>query len=291
MKQASAFARLGIRLGLATLPLLPQGGAADEDLTRTRIVYSIPGMDRVSVQRGLHYVASDKTSLPMDVYAPAGLGASERRPAVVLIHGGPIEPGMTPHEWGIYHSYGELLAASGFVAVTFTHRLYGAEHYARSAGDVSALLETVRARSAAFHLDPDRLAIWGFSGGGPLLSIAFRDPPAYIRAVCSYYGILGLEGGPPVYRQVPAELSPVQQLRKSAGPLPPTLIARGALDDPWLNRTVDAFVAAAIEKNLTLDLLTLPAGHHAFDIRDDDERSRQVIRATVAFLKAQLGLE
>jgi dienelactone hydrolase len=227
----------------------------------------------------------------MDVYMPAGIGAAERRPAVILVHGGPIGPEITPHDWGVFRSYGELLAASGLVAVTFTHRLYGAEDYARSAGELRAVIESVRGRSAAFHVDGDRLALWAFSGGGPLLSVAFGNPPAYVRAVCSYYAILDFEGGPPVYKQVPAALSPLLQLRQGAGPFPPVLIARAALDDPWLNQTVDAFVAAALEKKLTLDLLTLPTGHHAFDIRDDEERSRQVIRATVAFLKAQLGME
>jgi acetyl esterase/lipase len=281
-------------LALAVFGLASLAAAAastDDDITKKRILYSVPGMDRVNVQRGLQYTAADKTTLPMDVYAPAGLGAQERRPAVIFIHGGPIEPGATPHDWGVYRSYGELVAASGLVAVTFTHRLHGAEHFARSAADLVALVESVRSRSAALHVDADRLALWAFSGGGPLLSIAFGRPPAYIRAVCSYYGILDFDGGPPVYKQVPPELSPLQQLRKSSGPLPPTLIARAGLDDPWLNQTVDAFVAASTVKKLTLDLLTLPEGHHGFDILDDHDRTREVIKTTLVFLKTQLGVD
>jgi acetyl esterase/lipase len=288
-------ARAALSIGLVTVGLVtvagPTSGLAQDDFSKKRIVYSVPGMDKVTVQRGLQYTAGDKTALPMDVYVPVGLRADERRPAVILIHGGPIEPGMTPHDWGVFRSYGELLAASGLVAVTFTHRLYGAEHYARSAGEVQAVIDSVRTRSAAFHADGGRLALWAFSGGGPLLSVAFANPPDFVKAVCSYYAILDFEGGPPVYKQVPPELSPLAQLRKGAGPFPPVLIARAAFDDPWLNQTVDAFVAAALEKKLTLDLLTVPTGHHAFDILDDQDRSRQVIGATVAFLKAQLGVE
>jgi dipeptidyl aminopeptidase/acylaminoacyl peptidase len=283
---------LSIGFSIVLLTVLgPACGLGQDDFSKKRIVYSVPGMDKVIVQRGLQYTSADKTTLPMDVYVPPGLGADERRPAVILIHGGPIEPGMTPHDWGVFRSYGELLAASGLVAVTFTHRLYGAEHYTRSAGEVRAVIETVRTRTAAFHVDAGRIALWAFSGGGPLVSVAFANPPDFVKAVCSYYAILDFEGAPPVYKQVPAELSPLTQLRKGAGPFPPILLARAGLDEPFINQSVDAFVAAAVEKKLTLDLLTLPTGHHAFDIRDDEERSRQVIKATVAFLKAQLGVE
>src|SRR5262249_9321015 len=283
-------ARLAFAIGFVTA-FGPAPGLAQDDFSKKRIVYSVPGMDKVSVQRGLQYTAPDKTALPMDVYVPAGLGAAERRPAVILIHGGPIEPGMTPHDWGVFRSYGELLAASGLVAVTFTHRLYEAEHYARSAGEIQAVIDTVRTRSADFHVDGGRLALWAFSGGGPLLSVALGDAPGSIRAICSYYGILDFAAAPPVYAQIPRELSPLELLRQGSGAFPPLRIACAGLDEPWINQTVDAFVGAALEKKLTLDLLTLPTGHHAFDIRDDEERSRQVIRATVAFLKVQLGVD
>jgi len=263
--------------------------SAEDDVTKKRVVLTVPGMDKVSVQRGLRYTAADKTPLPMDVYAPAGLGPEEQRPAVILIHGGPIDPAMSPNEWGVFQSYGQILAASGFVAVAFKHRLYGAEDYPRAAGDVAALIDHARSQSATFKIDGDRIALWAFSGGGPLLSSAFRKPPPYVRAVISYYAMLDFEGGPPVFKTVPPELSPLKQLRPGTGPFPPVLIARVGLDDAWSNAAVDAFVATAHSKNVTLDLLTFPEGHHGFDIFDDQERSREIIRATLAFLKANLG--
>jgi hypothetical protein len=50
--------------GLIQMPVPP-------DDTRTRrIVYSVPGMERVKVQRGLVFRTADGEDLQMDVYAP-----------------------------------------------------------------------------------------------------------------------------------------------------------------------------------------------------------------------------
>jgi acetyl esterase/lipase len=278
-----------VGVGTATSGVLPAIARAQEDFTKKRVVLTVPGMDKVVVKRGLEYTAADKTALPLDVYAPAGLGQAEPLPVVILIHGGPIDAQMLPHEWGQYQSYGQILAASGLVAVAFKHRLYGAADYPRAAGDVAALLEHVRSQGSALGIDGDRIALWAFSGGGPLLSFALRTPLPYVRCVVSYYALLDFEGGPPVYKMVPPELTPLQQLRQAAGPLPPILIARAGEDDAWSNAAVDAFVTAAHTKKVTLDLLTFPAGHHGFDVFDDQERSREIIRATLAFLKAHLA--
>jgi hypothetical protein len=38
-----------------------------------------------------------------------------------------------------------------------------------------------------------------------------------------------------------------------------------------------------------LDLLTHPEGRHGFDILDDDERTRAILRHTVEFLRGRLA--
>src|SRR5262249_34501764 len=44
----------------------------------------------------------------------------------------------------------------------------------------------------------------------------------------------------------------------------------------------------AVAANAPWTLLNVPGGHHAFDVLDDTEESRQAIRATLAFLHAHL---
>jgi acetyl esterase/lipase len=290
-------------LAVALVGLIGATGSAQEparkpapppaDILTRRIVLAVDGMDRV-VRRNLRYRVAGDLQLPMDVYIPPGLPAGARRPAVIFIHGGPMPPDMSPTEWGVYRSYGELAAASGFVGVTFKHRLNALGDYGKAAGDVRALIDHVRAESASLHVDPDRIALWGFSGGGALLGVAFQQRTPYVRCVASYYGILDLReppgsGVPPAVPEAMAsELSPVSVIARSTGPFPPTLIARAELDNPRINQSVDDFVRGALAAGVSLDLLTLPRGQHAFDVLDDTPRSREVIEKTVAFLRANL---
>jgi acetyl esterase/lipase len=283
-----AFLALGVPGASAQDAPKPKPPGAD--VLAKRIVYAVDGMDR-AVRRQLKYQTTDGVSLPMDVYTPPDLKAGEKRPAVVFIHGGPVPPEMEPTEWGVYRSYGELAAASGFVGVTFKHRLNGLADYGRAASDATALLERVRT-DQSLPIDPDRIALWGFSGGPPLLSIALQRPTPYVRCLVSFYGILDLRSAPGDPSQVPepaaSELSPVALVGSRGGPFPPVLIARASKDAPRINESVDAFLKAGIAAGVSVDLLTLPDGRHGFDALDDTARSREVIRRAVAFVKDHL---
>jgi acetyl esterase/lipase len=115
-----------------------------------------------------------------------------------------------------------------------------------------------------------------------------------MRALVAYYGIMDLSfvrHPDPAQRllsdeDVP-EFSPRAYLRDGR-PLPPLLVARAGRDRPQLNESIDAFVADAIAAGASIDLLTHPNGQHGFDSRDDDDRSREIITATLDFLTRRL---
>src|SRR5438445_12472106 len=86
------------------------------------VVLKVPGMDKVKVVQNLKYTKSDDADVLMDVYVPSDLSENEKRPAVIFLHGG-AKTDYTPKDWGVYTSRGCLITASGFVGVTFTHRL------------------------------------------------------------------------------------------------------------------------------------------------------------------------
>ena len=93
---------------------------------------------------------------------------------------------------------------------------------------------------------------------------------------------------PGLTEQTLNDFSPVLALTESKGTIPPILIGRAGLDNASLNSTIDAFVAEALKKNLTIDVSDHAGGHHGFDIRDDDSRSREIIRHAVEFIKAHI---
>lgn len=256
------------------------------ELRSKRVVYTRPGMDQTVGTRDVAYKQVDGITLEADVYRPPTPG---RVPAVILVAGsGPWEVLKDIKDWGVYRSYGELLAASGLGAVTFNHRSPSESNLPAAAADVDDLIVWAREHAAEYGLDPDRVAVWAFSGGPPFgLRSVLRDVPNFVRCLVAYYGVMD-------YRHVtdemqfspeedPTEFSPAAYLASSRH-LPPILLAKAGLDQPWLNESIDRFVAAALQQNLTLDLMTHPTGHHSFDILDDDPRSREIIRHTLAFL-------
>lgn len=265
-----------------------------DDVFRKRVVYQVPGMDAVEVRRDLVYHQADGEALTMDVYLPPGLGEGELRPGVLLVHGGPIPPQLSARakQMGVFLSYGELLAASGMIAVTFNHGFTSLAGIGASAAHIAAAIDYARENASGFHLDPDRLCFWVFSGGGSFLAPVLRDRPAYLRSLVSYYAVLDLapiqsQVNPPLPEEVVRDYSPVSGF--SDGEIfqgPPILVARAGRDQPWLNATTDLFVARALAANATLDLLNHPQGQHGFDALDDDARSREIIERTIAFVKA-----
>jgi acetyl esterase/lipase len=263
-----------------------------EELVRLRIVHPLPLGPPARVRKSVQYGGDGNPELLMDVYLP-GTETSASPAAVLLVHGGP-GPRMGARNLGVFVSYGELLAGNGLAAVAFDHRFTAPERLPDAAADVAAALAFVRAHAGDLGVDRERLALWAFSGGGPLLSVALRGDTPYLRALVAFYAVLDLQERAPAAaagaldEALRRELSPLHHLAAGAA-LPPMLIARAGQDQPALNATIDRFVAAALARNAPLDLLNHPAGRHGFDILDDCARSREVIARAVGFLRQCLG--
>ncbi len=262
-----------------------------EEMVRMRIVLTVPGMDAVGVRRDLEYKVAEGQPLRMDLYSPHD--SAGPRPVVILVHGGPI-PRTGAKNMGVFVSYGELLAASGFAAVAFDHRFVAYARITDAAQDVADLVAHVRRNAVPLGIDPGRLAIWAFSGGGPFLAAPLRERPAWLRAVVAYYAALDLQQPPPgsnieIDAVLQRTFSAISGLGEDGRSAPPILVARAGLDFPWLNAGIDRFVQAAVTRSATLHLLNHPDGRHGFDVLDDDARSKQIIRNTLLFLRDSLA--
>lgn len=241
-----------------------------------RVHYRVPGMDQVTVQRDLSYKTVAGDTLLFDYYAPLQPLAVPS-PVVILIHGGPIPGNLrtSPKQWGNFDSLGRVIAASGLGAVMFNHRFFALEMVRDAIEDVHGLIAALPSYAGRLGIDPARLCLWVFSGGGVLLSPFLRETPDAVRCLAAYYA--------PLDASLP-EFSPAQQLAGNTGRVPPMLIARAGLDMPPLNATIDAFVVEALKKNARIDVLNHPHGQHAFDCRDDHARTRDILRRTLEFI-------
>jgi acetyl esterase/lipase len=252
---------------------------------RRPIVLSVPGMDRVVVHSNLLYTQVDDPLVRMDVYVPPDLQAEERRPIVMLVHGG-VPTSLPVKDMGAYRSWGRLLAAQGMVAVTFTHRLrWPFSQLQESAADVRAAIDFARANASKFNANPDRMCIAAYSAGGPLLTVALQDEGRYVRCQLGIYPLVDAQG-----YGIPDEAKFALKTYVDKPSFPPLFLARAGRDAiPTLNARLDAFIGSAIAANAPVTIVNHPNGEHGFDVANDDQRSREIIRAAVEFMKTHLN--
>jgi acetyl esterase/lipase len=299
MRHRKSFAALLLIATLTSVDMAQQGSKLEDppwvkEVASQRIVYMLPGMEKIGARKDITYKRVADTELKMDVYNPQNLPRGARRPAVVFIHGGALPPNLRtkPKEWGAYVSYGQLAAASGLVGITFNHRFYGWDMKALSdaRSDVADAIAYIRSNAESLGVDKDRICLWALSAGSLLLGTAIVDAPPFIRCMVFYYAVMDLETlrkeRPVITDDVAREFSLISRLKGADRAFAPIFIARAGRDEPGLNVAVDRFIQEALSKKATLDFSNHAEGQHGFDVLDDNERTREVIRQTLEFIKA-----
>ena len=270
-----------------------------DEMLKKRIVYSIPKMEQVQVQKNISYKTVDDTDLKMDVYYPHDLQSNSRRPAVILVHGEGVDPAILKDakDWGVFVSFGQLIAASGLIAIPFNHRSTEDLTRYEAASDVDDLITYVRDHAESLHIDKEHLCLWAISAGVPTgMRAAMREPHPFIRCIVAYYGPMDLQHVREFFEFFPSEVtdetlrefSAISHLEKNSSDIPPMFIAKAGLDHPFFNESIDRFVMEASSKNVPITFMNHPTGHHAFDMLDDNARSREIIRNTLEFIKEHL---
>ncbi len=261
------------------------------EMTFKKTVYQIPGMEAVTVRRDVVYDNAEAGPLTMDVYYPTGTQPPSGRPAVVFAagfsdRGLEAMAGCKLKEMAGYISWGQLVAASGMVGVTYTNH--------EPIADLDRVGAYLRQNAVSLGIDPQRIGVWACSGNVPTalgLLMQTADPP--LKCAVLAYGIMLDPDGDLGVARAAAQLGFANPAAgKSVNDLPPELpimVVRAGRDQmPGLNDTIDRFVGAALARNLPLTVVNHATAPHSFDLLDDSEASRQVIRSMLAFLQSHL---
>lgn len=245
------------------LLFLLQNTFAQFDPFTTSLVYHEPAMDKVTVRKEI-FKKSNDTTLTVNIYYPPSFSKKEILPVVIFNNG--IGSNDLP-DWKIYKDWAKLAAANGMIGITHQSR------QGKALKDTEDLIDFLREKSGEFSLDKERIAIWVCSANSQTgLPLAMQQNRNHIRALALYYGIGWNTRENPVKRQ-DLEL----------------LVVRAGLDSHNINRGLDDLIRNALEADVHLQVINYPEGQHAFDAFDNNERSRQVIRETISFLKDKLA--
>jgi hypothetical protein len=262
------------------------------EITRKRVVYRAPAAHAALIRRDVEYRDAGDGALTMDIYHPPDSKSEARIPAVIFVNGYP-DPGIQKllgcklKEMESYISWGQLTAASGLAAITYTT---GKE----PASDIHGLLQYVRQNAAGLGIDENRIGLWACSGNVPnALSVLMQESRQHVKCAVMCYGcMLDLDGATHMAEaaKIWGFVNPCAG--KSVEDLPhdiPLFIARAGRDEmPHLNETLDHFLGRALTRNLPVTFVNHPEAPHAFDIHPDSETSREIIRQILSFMRFHL---
>lgn len=245
-------------------PAFAQAPPQQQDPRLRPIVNTHPDTSRVEVRRDITYKTVGDAALKLDLYLPPGTKQGARLPVVIFVNGvGDPQNGPKFKDWGQYTGWSRLVAAStGLAAISYDARQPSVTP------DTVDLVKYVRDNAATLGIDPERIALWSCSANVNLgLPLVMDETRKYVRAGVFYYGVMNDH---PSRADVPL------------------FVARAGNDNPNLNRSIDAFVAASLADEVPITFVNYVDGQHAFDVVDDTERTREVVKQTLEFLRFNL---
>ena len=118
-----------------------------------------------SVVRDIEYARTPEKRLTLDVYRPSI--EHTPLPVVVWVHSGVWHSGKKNRA----NSPALPLVHHGFIVVIIGHRSASQANFPAQIYDCKAAIRWLRANAEQYHIDPDRIGVWGASSGGHLSAL------------------------------------------------------------------------------------------------------------------------
>ncbi|HRJ74171.1 MAG TPA: alpha/beta hydrolase [Terrimicrobiaceae bacterium] len=219
-------------------------------------------------------------------------------PAVLWIHGGGWSKGS--HK----KNNAQWLAEQGYFTASIEYRLSGEAVWPAQIEDCKLAVRWLRANAEKYHINPDRIGVWGYSAGGHLVAClgtmgdearfegrgGYEGVSSRVQAVVDYSGPVDFTAGsagiqkniakPPDYEspgllglfassfkdkpEVWKDGSPILYVKAGA---PPFLIVHGDKDEVVPYEQSVKFEAALKKAGVPAELLTVRGGSHGMRAR------------------------
>lgn len=212
---------------------------------------------------------------------PRGFDASKKYPVLVHVYGEPAGTTVNDVWSGNREMFHRALAEAGYIVVSFDNRgtpapkgrawrkvVYGEVGVASSEDQAAALRALMAERR---YLDPERTAVWGWSGGGSnTLNLMFRSPDVYKTGMSvapvpdqELYDTIYQErymGVPQTNKAGYDRGSPIRFAEGLKGNL---LIVHGTGDDNVHYQGLERLINRLVELGKPFDMMAYPNRSHA----------------------------
>lgn len=247
------------------------------------------------------FVTADGSELRMDLYRGAAR-SSERRPIVIVIHGGSWQSGDERQLPDLNH----YLAERGFAVAAISYRLAPEHTFPAPIEDVGHAINALKRDSDELGVDTQRIVLLGRSAGAQIaLSAAYNAIDVGVRGVVSLYGptdmhwswdnpshpwILDSSGSLKAYLGgTPDEVgaiyhaaSPIQRVSRHH-PVP-TLLVHGGRDELVYAYQSERMAARLAEAAISHAYIQLPWATHVFDANLNGPGGQLFVYALERFL-------
>jgi len=265
--------------------------------------------ESVEVRRDVAYAGTDNVRQKLDLYLPKQRAAGKALPVVVFIHGGGWRAGDKSSGAA---NVSRFVASGEYAGVSVGYRLTNEAQWPAQIHDCKAAIRWIRGNAKELNLDPDKIAVWGTSAGGHLVSMlgtsgdvkelegtlgAFTSQSSRVTCVLNFYGpenfvtmvtkpstIDRTKGDYPEALLLGGRVQDVPEKAKAASPVtyvsaddPPFLTAHGTKDplvpyDQALE--LDALLKKAGVSHLLIEMTN---GGHGFRSEELDKRVKQFL--------------
>jgi dipeptidyl-peptidase 4 len=244
--------------------------------------------------------ADDGTPLQASILKPKGFDPARRYPVILHVYGGPGAPRVLDR-WDGNLWFNQLLLREGYVVASIDNRSATAASRAHetsvarrlwSDGELADLEAGVRWLKAQPWVDPARVGVWGWSGGGMFTLVALTRSKEFKAGIAvapgtdwRYYDTKFTEA----YMKAPAEnpegyehTSLVRRAKDLHGRL---LLVFGTYDDNVHPQNSWSFADELVKAGLPFDLMAYPMRQHGIE---DRPASIHLFKKMLEFWKERL---
>jgi acetyl esterase/lipase len=251
----------------------------------------------VKIEKNIAYLGADRKELA-DLYLPAEAKPGEKRPGVVIIHGGGWTGGVRDAKREI--NIGTTLAENGYVGLSIDYILQtkdGPKIWPQNVYDCKTAVRWLRANAEKYQIDVDHIGVIGGSAGGHLAAMVgvtgpkdgldpagpYGEHSCAVQAVVDMYGPMAnslkriqtlVDPMHPKAEELMRQVTPLSHLDKAD---PPVLILHGTADTTVDLADSEVFAEALTKAGVVNELIVIPGAPHTFHLQPKERDLRPVV--------------